>query len=175
MSWEILTNTIADGWINTWTITEPGQPERPQTFTTREEAEQALADYLDEGRLAAEVGDIAEAPHPNDHLVSRVEYIETVQIEWQGILIEVRYAPYWLGSSDDGDACSVAHLELESLRPERAPLPVTGTGYRSHFTSCAEVEANGGAASFVQHWLDHEAKSSAWKAQAVPSRQMSLF
>lgn len=175
MSWEILTNTIANGWVNTWTITDPGQPERPQTFATREEAEQALADYLDEGRLAAEAVDIAEAPHPDEHLVSRVEHIETVQIEWQGILIEVRYAPNWLGSSEDGDPCSVAHLELESLRPERAPLPVTGTGYRSHFTSRAEVEAYGGAASFVQQWLDLDAKSPAWKAQSVPSRQMSLF
>lgn len=27
----------------------------------------------------------------------------------------------------------VAHLEIRSIAPERAPLPITATGYRSHF------------------------------------------
>lgn len=28
----------------------------------------------------------------------------------------------------------VAHLEIRSIAPERATLPITATGYRSHFS-----------------------------------------
>jgi hypothetical protein len=76
--WEVLTHTLCDGWVNTWTITEPGKPEHPETFATREEADQALADYLEEGRLAAEAGDLAEAPEPDEYIVSRIPSDEPV-------------------------------------------------------------------------------------------------
>ena len=43
------------------------------------------------------------------------------RLTWRGIEIEARYQPsYWQ---------TIAHLEIESVRPERAPLPVTETGY----------------------------------------------
>lgn len=43
---------------------------------------------------------------------------------WQGIEIEASYWPSKWGTTD--------HLEIRSIRPERAPLPITETGYRSH-------------------------------------------
>jgi len=172
----VLTNTLCDGWVNTWTVSEPGQPERPEIFATREEAEQALADYLDEGRFAAEAGDLAEAPDPDDHIVARVIYAETSTIDWQGLGIKVRYEPYWLSNPDDGDdGYDIAHLEIEAVRPERAVLPITETGYRSHFTSRAEIEGYGGPVAFVRQWLDAVAATPEWRAYVQRSRQMSLF
>jgi len=56
--------------------------------------------------------------------------IETFRIEWSGIAIEIRYEPHWLGMDIGYDT---AHLEIESIAPERAHLPITETGYRSHF------------------------------------------
>ena len=90
-------------------------------------------------------------------------------IVWQGITIELRWAPQWMNS----DICSVAHLEL--ISEGRVPLPVTETGYRSHFTSREAVEAHGGPVEFAAAWLDHEAQSEAWQRHAEQSKQLSLF
>ena len=51
------------------------------------------------------------------------------------------YEPHWL-SEIYGEP--VAHLELRSLDPEEATLPVNETGYRSHFLSASEVLDRGG-------------------------------
>ncbi|MDZ4138581.1 MAG: hypothetical protein U1D66_06840 [Erythrobacter sp.] len=120
----MLTHTLCDGWVNTWTVTEPGKPEHPETFATREEADQALADYLEEGCFSAEAGDLAEAPEPDDYIVSRIDYAETAFVDWQGIEIEVSCKPYWLGSLDDADdGFNTAHLEIRALRPEGGSFP----------------------------------------------------
>lgn len=96
---------------------------------------------------------------------------ETYRIDWEGIALSVRWTPQWLGIDLDGH--QVAHLELVS--DERVPLPVTETGYRSHFTSREAVELEGGPVAYARKWLDYEAMSDAWKVREAASRQMSLF
>jgi len=99
-------------------------------------------------------------------------HIETFLIAWSGIAIEIRYEPHWL-SMDIGH--DTAHLEIESIAPERAHLPITETGYRSHFTSPETVTAYGGPVAFVEMWLTEESRSPAWRVQEQPARQLSLF
>lgn len=94
---------------------------------------------------------------------------QTYRIEWQGIGIEIRWAPNWLNSS----TYPVAHLEL--ISDGREKLPVTETGYRSHFTNRESVEEHGGPVAFAIAWLDHEADSSDWKRHVQESKQFSLF
>ncbi|MDK3075487.1 hypothetical protein QO034_20640 [Sedimentitalea sp. JM2-8] len=94
---------------------------------------------------------------------------ETYRIDWQGIGIEVRWAAKWMNS----DVHPVAHLELVS--DGRVPLPMTETGYRSHFTSREDVESMGGAVAYAIAWLDHEAQSAEWKHHVQASKQLSLF
>jgi len=44
---------------------------------------------------------------------------------WQEIEIELKYWPLkWT---------VISHLEIRSVSPEKAPLPITETGYKSHF------------------------------------------
>lgn len=87
---------------------------------------------------------------------------EISHLDWQGIKIEIRWAKGWgLGYS---------HLELESIAPERAPLPMTGTGYRSHFIDADSVECLGGPAAYVEAWLAEEAKNPAWVAGEATRR-----
>ena len=85
-----------------------------------------------------------------------------------GIEIEARYWPRkW---------SVAAHLEIESIRPERAPLPITETGYRSHFHPPGTIEARGGdVVAQVIAWLDDEAMSPVWRERAEASRQGELF
>lgn len=87
---------------------------------------------------------------------------------WAGIAIEAAYTPRKWGV--------IAHLEIRSIAPERAPLPISTTGYRSHFHACGTVEARGGdVVAQVVAWLDEEATTPEWQAHVARSRQGELF
>lgn len=92
---------------------------------------------------------------------------------WHGIEIEARYNPHHYGE--------IAHLEIETVAPERAPLPITETGYRSHFHPRGLVRPNEGeslgdaAIRSVVEWLDTEAAKPDWKARVEAERQLELF
>lgn len=95
--------------------------------------------------------------------------IVTEILEWRGVTIEIGYEPEWLGGN------LPAHLELRVRHPEGALLPVTDTGYRSHFLSRAAVDEAGGPTAFVTAWLDEAAESKSWRAGELARRQLSLF
>lgn len=99
--------------------------------------------------------------------------IFTQRIDWNGITLEVSWEPSWLPTSASLDA--VGHLQLQSIAPERAPLPVTETGYRSLFINPEDVMNEGGPLAFVCAWLDCEARSPSWRAQQEAARQLALF
>lgn len=93
---------------------------------------------------------------------------QTYRFVWRGIEIEAVYAPRKFGI--------IAHLEIRSINPDNAPLPITSTGYRSHFHQPGTVEAHGGdVVAQVTAWLDEEARSPEWRAQVEADRQGELF
>jgi hypothetical protein len=98
--------------------------------------------------------------------------IETFRIDWNGISVEIRYEPHWLGMDIGYDT---AHIEIESIAPERAHLPITETGYRSHFTSPDTVAAYGGPVAFVEAWLETESQAPDWRREEQQRRQLNLF
>ena len=81
-------------------------------------------------------------------------------IKWCNVQIEISFKPDTFGMVD--------HIELRT--ENRALLPVTETGYRSHFVNKGTVAAHGGVVDFVTAWLDHEAKRAGWN-----NDQLSLF
>jgi hypothetical protein len=100
--------------------------------------------------------------------VLKMEQPQTYRFQWEGIDIEATYTPVKWGV--------IAHLEIRSIQPERAPLPITETGYRSHFHPCGTVEANGGdVVAQIRAWLDEEAAKPAWRRYIKASRQGELF
>ena len=101
-------------------------------------------------------------------------HYEHHEIVWDGITISISYEPRWLSLADDY-GLDTAHLEIEAISPERASLPITETGYRSHFTTASTVAAMGGPVALVRTWLDEEAATSAWQQQAAAARQLTLF
>ncbi len=76
---------------------------------------------------------------------------QTHRFQWQGIEMEAVYTPLKWGV--------IAHLQVRSVHPERARLPITETGYRSQ----------------VIAWLDEEAADPAWRRYIEANRQGSLF
>jgi len=93
---------------------------------------------------------------------------------WQAQEIEVRYDPdpFNLVSCHQE---AMAHVEIHTLKPEKAALPITETGYRSHFTPKGNIDEYDSAVDFVRAWLNHEAQSEAWKMAQENARQLSLF
>jgi hypothetical protein len=59
------------------------------------------------------------------------------RFDWQGITVSVAYEADWLGISKELPQFATAHLEIRSEEHSNAALPVTETGYRSHFIARA--------------------------------------
>jgi len=87
--------------------------------------------------------------------------------EWCGIGLEIRHCPNWCAM------VGMDHIEVVSV--ERVPLPITGTGYKSHFISPEQVAEMGSPVDYVIVWLDHAAESAEWKKAEFEARQLSLF
>lgn len=93
---------------------------------------------------------------------------EIHRFDWQGVEIQVTFTPRYFGVME--------HLAIETIAPARTPLPITGTGYRSHFMQPGTIAAHGGdVVAQVRAWMDEEASSPAWQAHIAASRQGALF
>ena len=97
------------------------------------------------------------------------------ELNWRGLVIEIRYCPDWLVCYRKTYGYALAHLEVETIQPALVPLPITETGYRSHFDRPDNIEAQGGPIAFVLAWLDHDAEDPTWKKREGSQRQYSLF
>jgi hypothetical protein len=104
-----------------------------------------------------------------------ISKIQVSRIDWHGITVEIRYEPSWSPAMDSCYGRSMAHIELHVIDPACAKLPVTDTGYRSHFIPNDIVIEAGGAIHYVRAWLDDEAQTPAWKDAQEAARQFALF
>ena len=91
---------------------------------------------------------------------------EISNITWEGREIRLSYTPRWCAQID--------HVEVQTI--DRTPLPITETGYKSHFfgpvdpiMSIHEIER------MVIAWLDSEAAKQPWQDYLLTSQQLSLF
>ena len=95
--------------------------------------------------------------------------IITDMMEWEGITLSVS------SERDYASMSGLTHLSIHVLEPSTSKLPITETGYRSHFISEVEVEELGGPLGYVRAWLDAEAATPEWRAAQQTAQQMSLF
>ena len=98
---------------------------------------------------------------------------ELHRLEWNGIMLEITYEPQWLPPHILGE--DLAHLQVQSIYPTNAPLPITETGYRSHFIAASAIEAAGGPVAYVDMWLTAESQPPDWRRREEAARQLSLF
>ena len=96
------------------------------------------------------------------------------EIDWRdsvagtNVRIRITHSRDYLSQNHD-------HIEVESVVPKKAPLPITETGYRSHFLSPLELINDGGPVTFVSAWLEREAKGKTWSKAAAAKAQGDLF
>jgi hypothetical protein len=84
------------------------------------------------------------------------------------VRVRIIHSRDYLGQCQD-------HIEVESIAPNKAPLPITETGYRSHFLPPLELVNDGGPVTFVTAWLDREAKGKDWQKRQAIRQQGDLF
>jgi hypothetical protein len=100
--------------------------------------------------------------------------IEVHALHWRGVDIEITFERAWLSIVRENDLAA-SHLTVTAVQPKRAPLPITETGYRSHFLHFEEVDQAGGPVGYVEAWLNHMAQSREWLDHEQTSQQLSLF
>ena len=88
-------------------------------------------------------------------------------LKWREWKLEVRHTPDYLTDGTD-------HLEITVKAPKGAPIPITETGYRSHFLPPALIEQAGGVAAFITRWLDSEATTKTWSKTEAKWRQLAF-
>ena len=105
-----------------------------------------------------------------------MENKDVFNITWEGIEIEITCnEPDYMKSHREIYGYRILHIEVKSLDPEKAPLPITETGYKSIFIAEPELAGKGGSLKYVTSYIDHEAKSEKWKNCQKNSRQFNLF
>ena len=66
---------------------------------------------------------------------------KTVQrFTWRGVEMSVTHSPNYISAG-------WTHLELRVIRPKSKPVPITTTGYLSHFLDEDDLEAAGGSSA----------------------------
>jgi hypothetical protein len=98
---------------------------------------------------------------------------EIYRSDWHGILLEITYEPQWMPAHVVGK--DMAHIQVRSIHPTDAPLPITETGNRSHFVTASAVAAAGGHVAYVDVWLEVEGDTPVWRAREQAARQFPLF
>lgn len=92
---------------------------------------------------------------------------DVIKADWRGIGLTIRYHPTW------SEAGGVAHLEI--IADDRQILPITETGYKSHFLYPDEMKDFESPVALVIDWLEHEGGTERWKRREAEAKQMSLF
>ena len=60
MKYEVQHNTVCDGWINCWTVSQGDGPAVPQTFDTEKEAQTELDGFFED--IAYEIAEGTREP-----------------------------------------------------------------------------------------------------------------
>ncbi len=88
-----------------------------------------------------------------------------VNLTWEGRAICVTYNPSYY------ETVSIAHIQVYCDEA----LPITETGYRSHFLACGIVEEFQSPVDYVEKWIQEEAAKNKWLNSDAASPQLSLF
>ena len=107
-----------------------------------------------------------------NRLANNTNEVQKIQAEWQGLSFVITYYPKWMPLKNSDFI--MARLEIQSGSPE-TKLPITETGYRSHFLHPDEIAARGGVEKYVQGWFDYASQSPEWKKNQRINCQPSLF
>ena len=100
---------------------------------------------------------------------------EVIILHWLEYEIEITHTPSTYKCFEEVYGYAMSHVEIRTLKPARAGLPITDTGYRSVYITAPELADHGGAKAFILKALNDGAESRAWKNAEAQRRQLTLF
>jgi hypothetical protein len=121
-----------------------------------------------------EASEIATAPKAETRIGGTPTRKSRFEIDWQdpvtnaSVRVRITHSRNYLVDGTD-------HVEVESIAPKRAPLPITETGYLSNFIDALELINAGGPVTWIKSWLDREAGGKAWRTRQQARQQGDLF
>lgn len=77
---------------------------------------------------------------------------EEIEFVWKGLTVQVGVKRNWSN-------LEITHLEIRCVEP----IPITETGYRSHFMPQADLDKWSDPKEFVLAWLEDASASVEWK------------
>lgn len=123
----------------------------------------------------SEIDAILSAASDTETSTGATEDVEEYKALWHfdGFEVEIGI------SFKPNDIAGHDHLEIWSIEPERHPLPISETGYRSHFLPHGVVAEYGGPVAATLSWLEEKAQDKEWQKKATKivakRRQPSLL
>ena len=96
-------------------------------------------------------------------------------LHWRGYDIEVTFLQSFTDGFEDIQGYKMSHVEVRTIRPKRAPLPITDTGYRSIFMPLPEIIRLGGVKTMLIDALNEAADTQAWKDTEAKAKQYDFF
>ena len=87
---------------------------------------------------------------------------------WRDVSCRVRHTPNYISKG-------WSHIEIIVLKPKGAPIPITSTGYLSHFLDAEMLAAAGGPVRFFLDWIERESRTRQWAKTEFRWRQLELF
>ncbi len=92
----------------------------------------------------------------------------TAKLVWRDVTCRVRHTPNYLSKG-------WSHIEIIVVTPKKAPLPITETGYRSHFLDEDLLKKAGGPVTLLPRLDRARGASKAWAKTEFKWRQGDLF
>jgi hypothetical protein len=113
-------------------------------------------------------------PGTREQLGGKARHTTRHEVDWThpttGAVIKLR-----ISHSRDYLVEGTDHVEVESVKPKRAPLPITQTGFSSSFIDWRQLKEAGGPVAFIEGWLARETQSKDWRKRDLAERQGDLF
>jgi hypothetical protein len=80
---------------------------------------------------------------------------EIYRTDWNGHLLEIQCEPLWMPAHVTGE--DLAHIQVRSIYPTGAPLPIAKTGFYTNTLPASTIRAAGGPVAFIDMILAAEA------------------
>ena len=96
---------------------------------------------------------------------------QILNLDWHGIAVSITVWPDWSAAYRAVYGYPLAHIELRADRP----LPITETGYLSHFVTGPILDEWGGVLPYIASWLDAASRDPEWIRRQAEARQLTLF
>lgn len=100
---------------------------------------------------------------------------EILILKWRSYVIQVDFTKSYSRAFEEVYGYPMSHVEIRTVEPDLAPLPVSDTGYRSIFITLPKIENLGGVKTMITDYLDDAARNKSWKEQEEKARQYDLF